>query len=263
MSLTDAHTHLADEVFCDNIDDVLGRAQDSEVSLLVNVSSTVEELGRSFAYAEKFPNIRFFHVGGTPPQDAQEDIEAMVSYVRDLALGGKLAAVGEVGLDYSPRETDATIRRQHEVLRRYFEIALEARLPLVVHCRGAFRDFFQALDAYYINDPRALPGMLHCFTGSLEEAQELISRGWFISISGIVTFKNAQNLRDLVTQIPEEHLLIETDAPFLAPTPFRGKRNEPAYIVHTLQVLANLKGESEEELAAILRRNTLRFLQHT
>ncbi|WP_201456448.1 TatD family hydrolase [Chlamydia sp. 17-3921] len=259
MSLTDAHAHLSDDAFCEDIDAILHRAKNAGISLIVNVASTVEELKRSFSYAERFPDIHFSHVGGTPPQDAQKDIEEDFRYIRELASHGKLAAIGEVGLDYGFANTSETSRRQHQVLRRYLALALECKLPLVVHCRGAFQDFFHALDSCYSKYPQACPGMLHCFTGSIEEAQELIARGWFLSISGIVTFKNAQYLRDLVLEIPLDHLLIETDAPFLAPTPFRGKKNEPAYIVHTVETIAAIKGCSVEELSSIVRNNTLRF----
>jgi len=259
VDLADAHVHLSDDAFEEDINSVLQRAQDSGVSLVVNVTTTEKELNRSFAYAERFPKIRFCHVGGTPPQDVDQDIEEDYRNFHAAAHSKKLAAIGEVGLDYC-FATEEGIARQKEVLQRYLALSLECELPLVVHCRGAFNDFFRMLDQYYHNDPRSRPGMLHCFTGTLEEAQELISRGWFISISGIVTFKNAQDLRDLVVELPLEHLLIETDAPFLAPVPYRGKKNEPAHVLHTINAVANVKGMFPQELAALAYKNVLRFL---
>ncbi|AAP05709.1 TatD family hydrolase [Chlamydia caviae] len=261
MDLVDAHVHLSDEAFMEDGDEVICRAKDSGISLLVNVTTTIDELNKSFDYAERFPELRFCHVAGTPPQDAHTDIDEHFQYFQGFAQAGKLAAVGEVGLDYCFGEDDAAKERQKKVLKKYLSLALECELPLVVHCRGAFDDFFHMLDQYYHHDERSCPGMLHCFTGSLEEAQELISRGWYLSISGIVTFKNAQDLRSVVSQIPLDHLLIETDAPFLAPTPYRGKKNEPAYITHTIQAIAAIHGIDSQELAGIARSNVLRFLE--
>ncbi|ANH78588.1 TatD family hydrolase [Candidatus Chlamydia sanziniae] len=260
MVLVDAHLHLADDAFCKDIDVVLRRAQDSGVSHVVNVTTTAEELARSFVYSERFSAIQFSHVAGTPPQDAQQDIESNFRHFYEAAHAGKLAAIGEIGLDYRFVNNEAAILRQKEVLRRYLNLALECDLPLVIHCRDVFDDFFHILDRYYSSDSRARPGMLHCFTGNLKEAHELLARGWFLSISGIVTFKNAQNLRDIVTEIPSNHLLIETDAPFLAPSPHRGKKNEPAYILHTINTVAQLKQVSSEEMRALVHSNLLRFL---
>ncbi|WP_348664144.1 TatD family hydrolase [Chlamydia vaughanii] len=260
MNLADAHVHLSDDAFIEDADEVISRAKDSGISLVVNVTTTIDELNKSFGYAEKFPDIRFCHVAGTPPQDAQEDIDAHFKYFQDVAQAGKLAAIGEVGLDYCFADTEETKERQKEVLKKYLSLALECELPLVVHCRAAFDDFFHMIDHYYHHDERSCPGMLHCFTGTLEEAKELLSRGWYVSISGIVTFKNAQGLRNVVAEVPLEHLLIETDAPFLAPTPYRGKKNEPAYISHTIEAIANIKDIAPEELAEIARGNVLHFL---
>ncbi|EPP34601.1 hydrolase, TatD family protein [Chlamydia ibidis] len=262
MAIFDAHVHLSDEAFCEDIDQVLKRAQDADVSLVVNVTTTAEELNRSFAYADRFSDIRFCHVAGTPPQDAHLDIEEDFRYFYELAHAGKLSAIGEVGLDYGFAKNQEAVDRQHDVLKRYFNLALDCQLPLVVHCRGAFSDFFRMLDLYYHNDSRSQPGMLHCFTGSLEEAKELISKGWYLSISGIVTFKNAEDLRNVVAEIPEEHLLIETDAPFLAPTPHRGKKNEPAYITRTIDTIGTIKGYNRNDLLSIVCGNLHRFLNH-
>lgn len=261
MDLADAHLHLSDEAFVEDADDVIRRAQDSGISLLVNVTTTIDELDTSFRYAERFPDVRFCHVAGTPPQDAHTDIEEHFHYFQGFAQAGKLAAIGEVGLDYCFAEDGPAQERQKEVLKKYLSLALDSELPLVVHCRGAFDDFFQMIDLYYHHDERSCPGMLHCFTGTLHDAEELLSRGWYISISGIVSFKNAEDLRSVVAQIPLEHLLIETDSPFLAPTPHRGKRNEPAYITHTIETIAHLHGMTPQELADIAQRNVLRFLE--
>lgn len=259
--LIDAHVHLSDDVFVENIAHVIARAREAGLSLLVNVATTRRELETSFAYADQFPDAGFCHVAGTPPQDAQNAIEEDYHYFAKAARAGRLSAIGEVGLDYCFADTPATQQRQHEVLKRYLSLALECSLPLVVHCRAAFSDFFSMIDRYYCHDERSRPGMLHCFTGTLEEAKELIARGWYVSIGGIVTFKNAQGLRAVVQELPLEHLLIETDAPFLAPEPLRGKRNEPAYIAHTVEAIARIKGIDVRDLRAIVHANVLAFLR--
>lgn len=263
MRVADAHLHLADDAFVEDYAAVLQRASAAGVSLLINVTTTQDELVRSFAYAKQAPAIQFCHVAGTPPQDAQQEIESHFAYFVACAQSGKLDAIGEVGLDYLCIRTTEEKARQHQVLKRYLALALECHLPVVVHCRGAFPDLFHILDAEYCYHPRALPGMLHCFTGSLAEAQELIARGWMLSISGIATFKNAENLRQIVAEIPLSQLLIETDAPFLAPTPFRGQRNEPAYILKTMDIVATIHGMNQAAFVEHMFINASRFIRRS
>lgn len=261
MNLADAHVHLADDAFLSDIEDVLQRTQQARVSLLMNVTTTVEELNRSFHYADLCPDICFLHAAGTPPQDAlnSESFDASFTYFQQEAYANRLAAIGEVGLDYLFATTEAQQEQQKIILKRYFSLALETELPLVIHCRQAFSDFFHMLDRYYLCDQRARPGMLHCFTGSLEEAEELLARGWYLSISGIATFKNMGTLKDVIPEIPVERLLVETDAPYLAPVPHRGRRNEPAFIQHTLAKIAEMKSLSLEELSQQVYNNLLNY----
>lgn len=261
MEIVDAHVHLSSDEFIEDFGDVVLRGKTAGVTRVVNVTTTKAELLRSFAYAEAYPDWMFYHVAGTPPQDAQDDIEEDFQEFCRAAEGGKLAAIGEVGLDYLFAVQASEQERQKEVLCRYLQLALQHELPLVVHCRGAFEDFFHILDHVYRVDQQAKPGMLHCFTGTYEEATELLARDWYISISGIVTFKNAKSLQDLVEKISLERLLVETDAPYLAPTPLRGKRNEPANIVHTLARIAEIKGISVYELQDAVSTNVQRWLR--
>ncbi|WP_213358235.1 TatD family hydrolase [Chlamydiifrater phoenicopteri] len=257
MSLIDAHLHLADESFQNDIREVLSRAEEGGIATLLNVSTTQQELCNAFHYAETTPNITFLHAAGTPPQDALGDIEADFDFFAKAAKEGKLVAVGEVGLDYGFVQNDQEKARQQEVFKRYLSLAIECALPPVIHCRNAFEDFFSILDSDYRN---GRPGMLHCFTGSSEEAAELVKRGWYISISGIVTFKNAESLREVLRTLPLEQLLIETDAPYLAPVPFRGKKNEPSFIRHTFEKISSLKGVPVSELANIVKANMHQML---
>lgn len=261
MLFADAHVHLSDEAFHQDITDVLERTKQAGVSLVVNVATTREELDRSLRYAQEHPDLCFLHAAGTPPQDACDPsaFEESFAYFREMAHSRTLSAVGEVGLDYLFAKTEQEKEQQHMILREYLQLSLETELPLVIHCRQAFQDFFRILDRYYCHDERARPGMLHCFTGTLEEARELLVRGWYVSISGIVTFKNAEFLREIVAEVPIERLLVETDAPYLAPVPNRGKRNEPAFIMHTLEKIAQIKGLSLEALAHQVRENLLSY----
>lgn len=251
MNLADAHVHLSDDAFLSDIENVLQRTQQTRVSLLINVTTTKEELQRSFHYASLCPDIHFLHAAGTPPQDALDPIafDDSFSYFKQEAHAHKLAAIGEVGLDYLFATTETQKEQQKDILRHYLLLALETELPLVIHCRQAFSDFFHMLDRYYHNDKRAKPGMLHCFTGNLNEARELLHRGWYLSISGIATFKNQGTLKDVIPEIPLNRLLVETDAPYLAPVPHRGRRNEPAFIHHTLEKIAAMRNLSLEELS--------------
>lgn len=262
MNLADAHVHLADEAFLTDIEEVLQRTQQAQVSLLLNVTTTAEELQRSFAYAELRSDICFLHAAGTPPQDALDStaFDASFSYFKQEAQAQRLAAIGEVGLDYLFATTEEQQEQQRSILKHYFSLALDTELPLVIHCRQAFADFFHMLDRHYHHDARAKPGMLHCFTGSVEEVHELLSRGWYVSISGIATFKNLGSLKDVIPEIPLDRLLVETDAPYLAPVPHRGRRNEPAFVRYTLEKIAEMKNIPLEELVQQVYNNLLSYI---
>ena len=138
---------------------------------------------------------------------------------------------------------------------RYFDLAVRVKLPLIFHCRDAFSDLFSLTDGHYLGNP----GLLHCFTGSLEEAKGVLDRGWYVSISGIITFKKSEALRQVVKYIPLDRLLIETDSPYLAPQSQRGRPNEPSYIVETVAAIAALKGKTSEEIGNVTRENAEAF----
>ncbi|MCK4934085.1 MAG: TatD family hydrolase, partial [Simkaniaceae bacterium] len=165
---------------------------------------------------------------------------------------GKLVAIGETGLDYFYEHSDKEL--QKAFLIRYIQLAADCKLPVVIHCRDAFSDLYSILDEHL-----KTPLMLHCFTGSLEEANEAIERGYRISISGIATFKKSGELRETIKQIPLEYLVLETDSPFLAPQNYRGKQNEPSFIVETAKMLANVKGVPFDLVAQVTTKNAERF----
>lgn len=223
---------------------ILTRAQKAGVTRIINISTTPEELEKGYQLPSWISQ-----VASTTPHDAEKYGEAHFPYFKEQALSKKLVAVGETGLDYHYYKE--TKQSQQYWLRNYIELAHQAQLPLVIHCREAFEDLFRILD-----EEKAPRGVLHCFTGTLEEAQEVIKRGWYLSLSGIVTFKKSEWLREVAKEIPLNQLLIETDSPYLAPQPFRSQRNEPAFIVETVKVLASLLGLSFEEVATATSKNS-------
>lgn len=194
-----------------------------------------------------------YNAAALTPHDADTSNEPFFQEVVAAAHAGELIAVGETGLDYHAVKTDRAM--QVEYLLRHFELAKETKLPLIFHCRDAFEDLFKWADAHYAG----LPAVLHCFTGSAQEAKEVIARGWCLSVSGIITFKNSGALRDAIAGLPLDRLLIETDAPFLAPQTRRGKRNEPAFIGETAATLGHLYGLTGVEMGKITAENAQRF----
>ncbi|KIC75684.1 putative deoxyribonuclease YabD [Neochlamydia sp. EPS4] len=247
----DSHAHLTDSTFT-AVDSLLQRAQHAGVRSVINICTSISTLNAGLELAKNYPWI--YNAAATPPHDVEKEGEIVFAVIARHARKGHLVAIGETGLDYHYYASSSAI--QKDFLRRYFHLALECKLPVVIHCRNAFKDFFEILDKEYkSSNGKHHPGVLHCFTGTIEEAEQVIERGWYLSISGILTFKNSEELRQIVKRIPLEKLLIETDAPYLAPQSRRGKINEPAYIVETAQTIAQLKDISLKELADQTVRN--------
>jgi TatD DNase family protein len=247
--LTDSHAHLTS--FEENlVPPMLRKAFSLGVTKIVNIVTEAVELERGLKLVQDYPWV--YNAAATTPHDVEKQGEIDFPLFEKAAKEGKLIAIGETGLDYhytySPREL------QQHFLRKYMKLAQECKLPLIFHCRDAFADLFQIAGKEY--QGRAV---VHCFTGTLEEALEAVKRGWMISISGIVTFKKSFDLREVVKQISLEHLLIETDAPYLAPQTKRGEINEPGFILETAKCVAEIKGVSLEQLADATSRNAQRF----
>lgn len=251
MELIDSHAHLTSEAIYPDVDLVISRAQSASVSTIVNICTDALTLERGIELASRYPSI--YNTASTTPHDVGKEGESVFPLVKKAAFAGHLVAIGETGLDYhythSPKEI------QQDFLRRYLHLALECHLPVVIHCRDAFADFFSILDQEYVVNGKHQKGVLHCFTGTIEEASEVLKRGWYLSISGIATFKKSEQLRDVVRMAPIEQLLIETDTPYLAPNSHRGKSNEPAYLVETAQLVATVKELSLEAVALATTEN--------
>jgi TatD DNase family protein len=247
--LIDSHAHLFFKEFQEEVPQVLARAREAGVGCLVNVGTGVEESRQAVALAEKHPWI--FAAVGIHPHDVSGMSDDDLISLRELAKNERVVAIGEVGLDYyyehSPKEM------QQKRLRDFIRLAHEVKLPLIIHCRDAFEDCFKILDE---EEGWKRGGVFHCYTGDLATARTILKKGFYISFSGIVTFKKSGVLQDVAKNLPRDHFLIETDCPFLAPEPHRGKRNEPAYVRLVAEKLAALKGLTVEDIGRITARNT-------
>jgi TatD DNase family protein len=247
--LIDSHAHLASEKFEGDRDATLDRAWAAGLSHVVIIGET-DDAARDLAATD--PRRLSFTAGVHPHEAATFNVDRDVARIRALVRDGAVA-IGECGLDYyydhSPRE------RQMEAFQAQLDLAAEVKLPVVVHTRLAEADTIammtRAADAGVL-------GVLHCFTGSLELAQSAIGCGWYVSISGIATFKTWER-NDVVMMVPDDRLLVETDAPYLAPVPHRGKRNEPAFLPATVAHLAELRGVTAAALASLTASNAIRF----
>lgn len=253
--MIDSHAHLTSSSVYTEIDPILARAQAAGVTNIINICTDQDTLKKGFSLAEKYPWI--YNAGATTPHDVEKEGESFFPIVLDHAKKRDLIAIGETGLDYhykhSPPET------QKKFLRKYLHLAIESGLPVIIHCRDAFADFFSILDIEYVKNDKHCPGVLHCFTGTVKEAEQVISRGFYLSLSGIVTFKNSEELREVAKLVPLEQLLIETDTPYLAPQSKRGKPNEPSYLHEIVELIAILKKVSYEKVINTTAANAYRL----
>lgn len=247
----DTHAHLTSEQLHADVEAILVRAKSAGLKKIVNICTDVKSLEAGLAVHEKHPWI--FNTAATTPHDVEKEGDTFFPLVERCALERQLIAIGETGLDYFYEHSNR--KTQQAFLQRYFALALQVKLPLIFHCRDAFEDLFAMADQEY----REAPAVLHCFTGSRDEAKKVLDRGWYISLSGIVTFKKSEGLREVAKFVPLDRLLIETDAPYLAPQSHRGQRNEPAFLIETAAIIAHAKGISLAELAQLTTENAKRF----
>lgn len=251
-ALVDSHCHLDFPDYTEGVEPLLANMAQAGVSHALCVSVSLERFPGVLALAERYDNL-FASVGVHPDhEDAQEP--SVKELVR-LAAHPRIVAIGETGLDYyrSPREALAW---QRERFRTHIRAARAAGKPLIIHTRNAAEDTLAIMAE---EGADAVGGVMHCFTESLAVAEQAMTMGFYISFSGIVTFKNAASLREVAAAVPLDRLLVETDAPYLAPTPHRGKRNEPAYVVHVAETLARIKGIALEAVARASRENFFRL----
>jgi TatD DNase family protein len=251
--LVDSHCHLDFPDFATELEAVVDRAEAVGVGRIVTISTRVRRHAEVLAIAEGFADI--YCSVGTHPHNAHEELDIGTEELVQRTRHPKVVAIGEAGLDYyydySPRAA------QEQGFRTHIAAARETGLPLVIHSREADDDMARILKEE--TGKGAFPAILHCFTGSRELAFAAIDLGLYISFTGILTFKNSQGLRDIARDLPADRILFETDAPYLAPGPHRGKRNEPAFVVETAKVLAAARGVSFEEIARQTTENFFRL----
>ena len=251
--LVDSHCHLDFPDFAAELDAVVARARAAGIGRLVTICTHVRKHAQVLAVAENFPEI--FCSVGTHPHNAHDELDIDAKALIALTKNPKVVAIGEAGLDYhydkSPRAAQAQGLRQH------IQAARETGLPLVIHARECDAAMAKILEEE--SGKGAFPAVLHCFTGGRDLAMRAIGLGHYVSFTGILTFKNSQALRDIAAELPAERILVETDAPYLAPLPYRGKRNEPAYVAETAKVLADTRGVTADEIARQTTENFFRL----
>lgn len=252
MFLIDSHCHLDYEPMASDIKATLQRAKDQHVKAFITICTELSKTEKLKKIAEEHRDV--FCTVGVHPHEASKTLppDKLAAYLQDSAIHPKVVGLGETGLDYyyehSPKGA------QKKAFQAHIEAALACDLPLIVHTREAEEDTIGLLKT--VGQGKA-KGVMHCFSGSAWLRDQALALGFYISVSGIVTFKKAEDLRQILKEVPLERLLVETDAPYLAPEPYRGKSNEPAYIIKTAQKLADIKDVSMETLAEETSQNTL------
>jgi TatD DNase family protein len=259
----DSHAHLDGERFDTDRDQVIARAREAGVETIVaiGIGDGPSTMDCAIRLAEQYPFI--YATLGIHPHEAKLATDAVFEEMERLARHPKVIAWGEIGLDYfydhSPREL------QKKVFRKQMELAAAAKLPIVIHCRpsdgtdDAWEDCLDLIHKQWA--PNGIGGLLHCFTGTLAHSRRALDMGFLISFAGNITFPKAQTIRDAVLEVPLDRMLIETDCPFLAPVPNRGKRNEPAFVTETARKIGELRGLSAEEIGEQTSRNFYKFFK--
>jgi TatD DNase family protein len=252
-SLIDSHCHLDFPDFSEETEAVVARARAAGVSGIVTISTRIRRHAEVLSIAERFPQV--YCSIGTHPHHAHEELDITVEELIARARHPKVVAIGEAGLDYHYEVS--TRGAQEQGFRNHIDAARKTGLPLVIHSREADADTMAILTEEA--GKGAFPAVLHCYTGGRDLAERAIALGLFISFTGILTFKKSEDLREIARGLPADRILVETDAPYLAPVPYRGKRNEPAYVVETARVLAEIRETSLERIARQTSDNLFRL----
>lgn len=253
--LVDSHCHLNFSELAANLPEIFANMEKNHVGYALCVSVNLPDFPQVLALAARYPNV-FASVGIHP--DHEEEKEPTPEQLAELARHPKVVAIGETGLDYFRLKGD--LEWQRDRFRSHIRAAKQCGKPLIVHTREAAADTLRIMEE---EGASSVGGVMHCFTESLEVAERAISMNFHISFSGIVTFKNATQLKEVARKIPIDRMLLETDSPYLAPVPFRGKINQPAYVRHVAEEVARLRQISVEELAEATTRNFIRLFKIT
>lgn len=244
----DTHCHLDDKAFENDLPEVIQRAENYRVGKIISIAESIESCYRVLKLAENFPDV--YAVIGVHPHNADSFTELAESRLKNFLNHKKVVGIGETGLDYYYHHSEKN--NQLKAFISHLNIAIKNNFSVVIHCRDAYNDLISILKECGLPERK---GVVHCFSGNLTNAKALIDMGLYISVTGAITFKNAHKLREVIKAISIDKLLIETDAPYLAPEPYRGKRNEPSHIIHTAKVLAEIKSLSLEDVERITTLN--------
>jgi TatD DNase family protein len=250
MIITDTHTHLYSDAFYDDRDEMIQRALQQNITrfFIPAIDSTYTKA--MLQLESDYPN-NIFLMMGLHPTHVKDNYKEELKHVEDMLAKRKFYAIGEIGIDLYWDKS--TLKMQQEAFRHQIQLAKKYRLPIAIHCRDAFDEIFDVLETEKSDD---LFGIFHCFTGTLEQAHQAISYNMKLGIGGVVTFKNG-NIDTFLNEIDLKHIVLETDAPYLAPVPYRGKRNESAYIIKVMEKLSELYNLSPEEIAHITTQNSM------
>ena len=246
----DTHAHYDDEKFDEDRDELLSSMPENDVTLIVNPGSDLPSSKMAVELTKRYPFV--YSAVGVHPHEASTVNDEVLNELRLLTKNPKVVAIGEIGLDYyydfSPRDI------QREAFYKQLELARELNLPVVIHERDACEDCLNIITQF-----KDLKGVFHCFSGSWETAKIILDQGWYLSFTGAVTFKNARKAPEVIEKMPIDRLFIETDSPYLAPVPHRGKRNSSLFLPHIAQRIGELKGLTAEEVAAVTMENGKKF----
>ena len=246
--MIDSHCHLDHEPLFNNLDDIIKRSKDIGIKKLLTISTTFESFEKIKILVNKDRMI--FGTYGIHPHETESNVVSKDTIVKNISNWQKIIGVGETGLDFFYNHSGK--ERQVESFKAHIDASIELKKPLIIHSRNAEEETFDILNSY---NPEDLKILMHCFTGSLEFSKKLLSLGAFFSASGVITFKNSTDLQNTFKTIPLNKLLVETDSPFLAPVPLRGKKNEPSFIKYTVEKLSLIKEKSLEEMIVITSNN--------
>ena len=250
--LFDTHAHMDDRAFREDRDALIAGLPEKGVGLVMNPGCSLESSRNAVALAEKYPHV--YAAVGSHPDVADEVNDTILDEYRKLCKLPKVKAIGEIGIDYHYEDIPRDL--QKKAFRMQLELAREVKLPVIVHERDAHEDGMAIVKEF-----PDVTGVFHCYSGSAEMARQLVDLGWYIGFTGVLTFKNARKAIETAESIPLERIVLETDCPYMAPEPFRGKRNDPGYIYRMAEKLAEIRGLSVEEIQDITTENGKRLYQ--
>lgn len=258
LGIFDSHAHYDDDRFAEDRDELLGSMSENGVEYIVNVGSSIETTKTTLEIINKYPFV--YGSAGVHPEECADMTEQDIKWLEQICDNKRIVAIGEIGLDYHWGEPSRDI--QVKWFKRQLELAVKLNKPVIIHSRDAAEDTMNILKEYHdkMSEGKSkddILGVLHCFSNSAQMAKEYVSMGYYIGVGGVVTFKNAKKLKEVVEVVPIEKILIETDCPYMAPEPHRGSRNDSTYLKYVVQKIGEIKGIEPEEVVRITRDNAL------